>query len=954
MHITCAHRRHGCPFILKLTRAKEGGWLLKAPQVAPGEGTPLQKTRHEETCTSSCKCSPADHLLAPPRTADPKARSNYTCDHKPGSTPDAAPILTPQRTAVPAGSTTAKILAAQAAAAAAGGGPAVYTLPGYVEKPDVDHGAAAKGKSKKKGAVAKRVASGRKDSPALSAGGFEDQSDAAGGKQVPSTQNRKDSVKGRNSTSQAGGSMQKVKASTTGKEDRALAPPFERSLSLQAQIAPALSYERTQMHGGGAHYAGEAGLNGRASSFVPSGLSVSSTYRDSSRPLASPAWPTTPAAYRPRTLMPYPAHQQPHHTLHSPSTASTSAQPHQPQESYLPSYRHILVAPPPQPPTAPRPSLLPKSSSLEAWTTYLTALDPTLVDFAPILAAPTMALSPESFFAESEEMRMALIEVLEVEQVGVWPRLRLKSRIKERGEKVWKEVVAARESGVEAMKGVELEKEVVEEVMKEVNIVEAPKEVAPAAITAPQAPAAIARVAAPPAAVADAEVIPPPSKKIKMLDRVQTSLDTKQAAASPSPMPDLFPLPSTSTSVVVAAQPKEAGNSKATVNSNGAPPSSPHSSAMDISASDGDDDSSLLLSLEAIKTLCATLLPDGQTLRQFDPLFMSRMNAAELRLSRAEAREVIKADEAFRAFERSADHKDMEEHYAFKGFLMAYEDASETVMTRHRLLGFLNSAPIDDDELIITSADPSDSTSHASPLHRRPLPAIPVSTLGPSYGSVSPHIPPSQAEIRRAEDFALKAAAAVKAKRPRSPTPPPVYPNVQPKAHGASTRYSPTPPPPPPPPPAPVESAGDKVRRELANRHVPKAQGTPIFPSTGPPTSSNNRYAPTSSSSSSSGTPNGGRASYAPRASVDPSIRISGGPGGREQGGGAGGGGGSRQRSRGSGANASALPDDRDRYGGIPGLGGPEPSASSGSGSGSAWRGGGGRQGGSGGSSGRW
>jgi len=36
MHVTCAFRKAGCPFILKLTKAKEGGWVLKGAKALAG------------------------------------------------------------------------------------------------------------------------------------------------------------------------------------------------------------------------------------------------------------------------------------------------------------------------------------------------------------------------------------------------------------------------------------------------------------------------------------------------------------------------------------------------------------------------------------------------------------------------------------------------------------------------------------------------------------------------------------------------------------------------------------------------------------------------------------------------------------------------------------------------------------------------------------------------------
>lgn len=52
MHLACSFRTKGCPFILKLTKAKEGGWVMKTNRDSD---------------------------------IDPKQRSNYNCQHGPGN-----------------------------------------------------------------------------------------------------------------------------------------------------------------------------------------------------------------------------------------------------------------------------------------------------------------------------------------------------------------------------------------------------------------------------------------------------------------------------------------------------------------------------------------------------------------------------------------------------------------------------------------------------------------------------------------------------------------------------------------------------------------------------------------------------------------------------------------------------------------------------------------------------
>ncbi|KAM0792634.1 hypothetical protein ACM66B_005291 [Microbotryomycetes sp. NB124-2] len=99
------------------------------------------------------------------------------------------------------------------------------------------------------------------------------------------------------------------------------------------------------------------------------------------------------------------------------------------------------VLPPPNPPL---PSLLQSkqsSTALADWKTYLSALHDDLKNVAEVLAHPTVAVSPQSFFSESEELRLAMVDMLEKDQLGLWPRMVLKAALKDRGEKVFKELV---------------------------------------------------------------------------------------------------------------------------------------------------------------------------------------------------------------------------------------------------------------------------------------------------------------------------------------------------------------------------------------------------------------------------------------------------------------------------------------------------------------------------------
>jgi hypothetical protein len=84
--------------------------------------------------------------------------------------------------------------------------------------------------------------------------------------------------------------------------------------------------------------------------------------------------------------------------------------------------------------------------TLPHWTAFIALLDPALLELAPVLASPAVACSPDQFFAEDEDMRMDLIDGLPGNSIGVWPRLKFKKAIKDRGIEVWK-VLEERKSG---------------------------------------------------------------------------------------------------------------------------------------------------------------------------------------------------------------------------------------------------------------------------------------------------------------------------------------------------------------------------------------------------------------------------------------------------------------------------------------------------------------------------
>ncbi|KAI5480923.1 hypothetical protein MNV49_006733 [Pseudohyphozyma bogoriensis] len=168
MHITCSFRaKTGCPFILKLTKAKEGGWVLKHPRSTD---------------------------------VDPKQRSVYKCRHTPlpeGQDPAKA---TTETTSFPGGPGTKPKAAKKTPAPSSGKkelDPVAKPAPKAVPK------AVPVKEPKPKGRMSNTNARSRKEEPQ------EDED---------------------------------VVMAVQPSPDRALAPPFKRSLNLEATIKPALSH----------------------------------------------------------------------------------------------------------------------------------------------------------------------------------------------------------------------------------------------------------------------------------------------------------------------------------------------------------------------------------------------------------------------------------------------------------------------------------------------------------------------------------------------------------------------------------------------------------------------------------------------------------------------------------------------------------------------------------------
>ncbi|GAA5920168.1 hypothetical protein JCM1841_006622 [Sporobolomyces salmonicolor] len=336
MHVTCAFRKAGCPFILKLTKAKEGGWVLK--------GAKAQDVDPKQRSIYRCR-HPAGSVAEVPPMSPYHPDFGKTTSHpgESGSKPKAAPRPRTSTSSIGASRTT--------------GGP---RSPEPVSYEQFDSSA---GKAKK---------------PRIGGPTF----------MAPSTS--------RMGTPINGGMPVRRPSDGGSGGDRALAPPFERSMNLQSQIAPVLN------------------ANGfYAPSSAPRG---EPTYLYSGVP--SSLHPQPPASASPRQRNPQ--HQQIYTSFDAPFAPPPVTG----------DGSQIRFSPPPT--AAPPPPVVATShpSALPDWTALLASLgDQSLVPLAKVLASPHMSVTPTSFFSEPAELRKELLDLVPAEATGVWPKLRLRERL---------------------------------------------------------------------------------------------------------------------------------------------------------------------------------------------------------------------------------------------------------------------------------------------------------------------------------------------------------------------------------------------------------------------------------------------------------------------------------------------------------------------------------------------
>ncbi|GAA5836960.1 hypothetical protein JCM11251_004459 [Rhodosporidiobolus azoricus] len=372
MHVSCSYKKAGCPLILKLTKAKEGGWIIKGAK-------------------------------APDKHMDGKQRSCYRCRHPAGSRPDTSH-----------GVSVSDWLSKSHS----------YPEPGTKPK-----------------AAKSRTASTADDSMYSPEGSFPAQMESLAGK-APTTRGL--AVASRMIKAENGGGGA-VTPSPVADADRALAPPFQRSIDLQAQISPALPVNGGSPGGRG------GGLHGSPQELVQGGRPP--YYHSTSGPTYRTDSPPVPR-HRPSHAngnggvpygSPYDVSGPPYHGSYPPSAASTPRYPYT-STSVLPPHPSSFPPPPPQ-------NTLPvvctsSPSALPEWTLLLTTLgDPSLLPLAKVLASPAVSCTPTEYFAAGVDPKLqeAFLNELPEKAIGLWPKLKFGKAMREGGEEAWKKVLEQRE-----------------------------------------------------------------------------------------------------------------------------------------------------------------------------------------------------------------------------------------------------------------------------------------------------------------------------------------------------------------------------------------------------------------------------------------------------------------------------------------------------------------------------
>ncbi|GAA6021673.1 hypothetical protein JCM11491_001354 [Sporobolomyces phaffii] len=450
MHITCAFRRAGCPFVLKLIKAKEGGWVLKGAK------------------SSEPKTKAALSESLPPfisRGFDIKQRSVYRCRHPAGAVPEVTtgpgslystigPAIGPTTTTSYPTPTSLE------------GGVGVVSKPKAAKParahahPHVHAGDEPHQRESSVGKVTRGPGRPRSTAPQAVLGGYGTPTSRM---TTPTTSSSAPQASAAAAVGPADGASQLSPHDARGAAalvveralaDRALAPPFERSLHLQSKIVPVLrggeptsgfSAPRGGVAArggsadllGGASYdpssprrGGGGGVARRGSSYdVAAAADAESTlatvpviaYSD---PRALPAWTNLLRELTPRGG---PA-------ARASSSSESTTGPAGGRKRRRPSSSNSAASSSPE-----------QDDEGDDDDDDLGGA-PSLVPLAQVLAHPYMSVTPWVFFAASttSEMRSEVLAGLPVDKVGVWNKVWAKQvLLSSEAEHKWSEIAAA-------------------------------------------------------------------------------------------------------------------------------------------------------------------------------------------------------------------------------------------------------------------------------------------------------------------------------------------------------------------------------------------------------------------------------------------------------------------------------------------------------------------------------
>ncbi|GAA5992426.1 hypothetical protein JCM10908_000810 [Rhodotorula pacifica] len=440
MHVVCPYRHTGpCPFVLKLRTASEGGWIVSGPSPS-GDDDPT----------------------------DARGSSTFACEHPSHAVPrDYRPFETVIRwlerdtvwlngtgnAALETDSRRSRASTPQGTAGLAANGSATKSGGRVLRSTGTTTVVTAEELKQRDSAAGKAPRFPRSAHHVPAVNGHQQRRSTTRDSTASPSAHAYAQGNGRSTASPrtvTGASpIQSMLTSTSSRidTDRALAPPFQRALDLQAQIKPALG------HG---HGVGESATPGhshssRANPYPPLKSVPPPSQRAASTngvpgtlgmPTGGFAPPAPPSASRPASAsvrsagFSAAAAAAPTPTARSaPSAASThpswtrSAHAAATSSGAGVSAPCVAVASP---------------SAIQDWARFLhhDLQEPDLVPLARVLGSAYLSVTPKQFFArahrgEDDDLRMALLEGLPTEACGVWPKLRLIKAMRERGTQAW-------------------------------------------------------------------------------------------------------------------------------------------------------------------------------------------------------------------------------------------------------------------------------------------------------------------------------------------------------------------------------------------------------------------------------------------------------------------------------------------------------------------------------------